>query len=207
MIQRAFIERCGRYGFVFENNRPDSGFRQSPCQPLYREFVVFLGGCARIVDRAADGDRPFERADLTLRLKADIPQHDRNQILERKLLTVDAGPGEQPARQKGFQRLNQPAFFIRREVPLDSDRAADTRAARLEIENRPISLRRACRRFEAYRCNVTIVACECDRTVRCTEVDADAFVHTWKFPGAPSEVSTPAQGGPLNQPLSSSLVC
>ena len=52
-----------------------------------------------------------------------IAEYARNQILEPVLSAEDLGTGEGPARQMGFQRLNESPLFLGIEVALDGCRS------------------------------------------------------------------------------------
>src|SRR5262245_13286888 len=140
MIERALVEKCGRDWLVFENHWANSRLRKSTRQPVECELVVVFGVGVRVSNGTADRDRSIEPAYLVFRLSPDITQHDCNKVFERKLLSVHIRSCEQPAGKKRLQRLDQSSFFIRGEIPLDRNRAANPRNARLKVQDRSISL-------------------------------------------------------------------
>src|SRR5579872_2754572 len=64
VIQPAFVEVRRGDRFVFENDRPDTGFLERPLQPVERKLIVIFTLGIRITDGSPDDDGTIKRSGL-----------------------------------------------------------------------------------------------------------------------------------------------
>src|SRR5581483_4165119 len=180
MVKSGFVMVGGAHGLVLEYDLVKARDAQRFFQAVERVLIIRFRLCANEADRAAYDDSPGDWTDLFLRANTNVGENACNELFQFEAPAKYVGGLQAAASEERLEGLDEPAFFIRMQILIDSGRAAPRLndvstvfAQTVKVQERAEGFRRSAgvRKLDDYD---TVWSCKRNRAVGSSEIQTDS---------------------------------